>query len=104
MYFIIRAIDKKNISDLRQEVRESHKKYLYSDHKNIKLVYASPLVDMHDNMNGTFIFIESNSYEEAEEFFKNDPYVKAGIFSEHNIHALSSKAPEVNIGIKNNNE
>ncbi len=79
MHYIITAFDKENSLDLRMSVRPDH--LAYAAEKGIT-VLAGPLLTEGDDPKpkGSMIIVEVDSREEAEDFAKNDPYNKAGLF------------------------
>ncbi len=66
-----------SVSENDKEVLSEHFEYLENALKSKKLILAGPCTDA---AFGIVIF-ESETLEAADQFMKNDPAVKAGIFS-----------------------
>ena len=79
MHYIITAFDKPNSLDLRMSVRPDH--LAYASGIGIT-VLGGPLLTEGDDPKpkGSMLIVEVDSREQAEEFAKNDPYNKAGLF------------------------
>lgn len=60
----------------RGEFRDEHLEMAWESHKNKELVLGGALQDPADK---AYLLFESDSAEPAEEFARNDPYVKNGI-------------------------
>jgi len=81
MPYLIQLKDKPDSFDLRMKVRAEHLAYL--DAHKAKLLAAGALID--DDGSGGFggaIIYDSDDRSEAESFIHNDPFHKAGLFSE----------------------
>ena len=82
--FIVIAKDKKNSKEIRLKNRKAHLDYIQNMNKvNIKI--AGPLLENDKNMKGSMLIIEANDIEEINDFLKNDPYNKAGLFESISI-------------------
>ena len=75
--------DTKDHLNIRLEIRPKHLEYLKSLGKTLK--FAGPFLDADEKPDGTLIVVEAKSPEEAKSFAENDPYAKAGLFSEVKI-------------------
>lgn len=84
MHYIITAFDKENSLDLRMSVRPDH--LAYAAEKGIT-VLGGPLLTEGDDPKpkGSMIIVDVDNKEQAEEFAKNDPYNKAGLFDKVTI-------------------
>lgn len=60
----------------RGEFRDEHLKMAWNSNENGKLILGGALQDPSDQ---AYLLFEDDSPESAEEFAKNDPYVKNGI-------------------------
>jgi len=79
MHYIVFAIDKPGHVDLRQTSRPDHLEYLKSQ-KDI-IVTAGPMQsDDGEAMIGSMLVIDVADRAAAEDFARNDPYAKAGLF------------------------
>ena len=85
MYFAIHARDRNDAGDLRLKTRPNHLAYL----KNLNILYAGPLLDENQEMCGSLIVLEADGLEDAKRIASEDPYAKAGLFSE--VHLAGYK-------------
>ncbi len=86
MYFVIFAEDKPNILETRMANREAHLEYVRGSGK-MELGYATK--NEAGEMDGSVLIIEVENRKAAEDFVANDPYVKAGVFSNVTIKELN---------------
>lgn len=79
MLFVIHAIDKPGSLDLRLKTRAAHLDYLTAAGEQV--VAAGPtLTDDGAGMTGSVQIIEAADRAAIEDFARNDPYAKAGLF------------------------
>jgi uncharacterized protein YciI len=78
--FAISCIDKPDSLGLRMATREAHFAYVNGGHTAAQLRLGGPYLDENGNMAGSLMIVEARDRAEAEEFSKNDPYVRAGLF------------------------
>ncbi|PIW26427.1 MAG: hypothetical protein COW30_15280 [Rhodospirillales bacterium CG15_BIG_FIL_POST_REV_8_21_14_020_66_15] len=79
MHYVIFAIDKPGRTDLRQENRPAHLEYLKAN-KDI-IVTAGPMQsDDGAAMIGSMLVLDVDGRAAVEDFARNDPYAKAGLF------------------------
>lgn len=84
MFFVIHAIDKPGSAELRTRTRAAHLDYLTAAGE--KVVAAGPtLAEDGVGMTGSVLIIEAADRAAAEEFARNDPYAKAGLFQSTTI-------------------
>lgn len=84
MLFVIHAIDKPGNLDLRLKTRAAHLDYLTAAGE--KVVAAGPtLTEDGAGMTGSVLIVEAADRAGAEEFARNDPYAKAGLFQNTTI-------------------
>jgi len=82
--FMFIAFDKKaGGAALRAETRPRHVEYTKS---NGKVKFGGPFTGTDDSMIGSFSIIEAASYDDAQAYVKNDPYVLAGLFERQELH------------------
>ena len=79
MYFIILATDKPNATQIRQQARPAHLDYIAGFGTQIVAAGAT-LSDDGTAMTGSFILVDMPDRGAVEEYVRNDPYVKAGLF------------------------
>ena len=83
MLYAVISNDKKDHLHIRLDIRPKHLDYLKSLGKTLK--FAGPFLDDNEKPDGTLIVVEAKSLEEAKSFAENDPYAKAGLFSDMKI-------------------
>jgi len=81
--FILVCHDKPESFGLRAETRGEHLEYIKSTGDMILL--AGPMLDDQDRPIGSVLIIEADDLSAAQKFADNDPYAKAGLFSETEI-------------------
>jgi uncharacterized protein YciI len=81
-FFAIFATDKLDREPLRSEIRPLHREYLREPHPHRVVVrLGGPTLNVCEGaMNGTLLVVEADSLSEAEAFFADDPYARAGLF------------------------
>jgi hypothetical protein len=81
MYFVIFCTDKPDAEQLRKEVRPVHRDWLRGRHKKVVLRYSgATLAGESTRMVGSLLIVEADSLQDVEEFTRQDPYRKAGLF------------------------
>ncbi|HTO42193.1 MAG TPA: YciI family protein [Rhizomicrobium sp.] len=78
MLFAITSLDKPGAQDLRMATREKHLAY-GARVGNLRL--GGPFLDEAGNMVGSFVVLEADSLEAAQDWANNDPYFLAGLFA-----------------------
>ncbi len=78
MLFAVICTDKPDALDLRMETRPAHLDYL----KSTAVVQAGPFLNAEDKPIGSLVVIEAGDRAAAESWAANDPYAKAGLFSD----------------------
>ncbi len=91
MFYVIHCFDKKDSLQIRMDNRPAHVEYLKSF--GDKLHAAGPTLDDAENMNGSVVILDLESFEEAEAFAANDPYAKAGLFESVTIQPWKKVLP-----------
>ncbi len=79
MYFIILATDKSNAAQVRQEARPAHLDYIQKFGKQI-IAGGATLSEDGAVMTGSFLLVDMRDRAAVEEYLRDDPYVKAGLF------------------------
>lgn len=80
MFFVIHAIDKPASMELRMKIRPAHLDFLTAAGQTV--VAAGPtLTEDGAGMTGSVLIIEATDRAGAEDFARNDPYAKAGLFT-----------------------
>jgi hypothetical protein len=84
MLFVIHATDKPGNTDLRLKTRAAHLDYLTAAGEQV--VAAGPtLTEDGAGMTGSVLIVDAANRAGAEEFARNDPYAKAGLFQNTTI-------------------
>ena len=81
--YIITCFDKKNSLKKRLANRELHLEYLKSFKK--KLILAGPILNKTNKPRGSVLILKFRNKLELNNFLKNDPYSKVGLFEIVNI-------------------
>lgn len=81
--YIITCFDKKNSLKKRLANRELHLEYLKSFKK--KLILAGPILNKTNKPKGSVLILKFQSKLELNNFLKNDPYSRVGLFETVNI-------------------
>jgi hypothetical protein len=92
MQFMAYCLDKPGALEVRMANRPKHAEYLTSH--NDKIVYAGPLLDDKDAMVGTLLVIDLADRAAMDDFLKNDPYAKAGLFQSVSVHPVRKVFPK----------
>ena len=102
MLFLIYRKDKPNHLQVRLENHKKHLEYL-APYGN-RIVIGGPTLGLNsatrdEVMTGSFLIIDVDSWEAVDDFVKNDPFTRAGLFSttiierwKHGKHTESSAA------------
>lgn len=88
-YYAFVCIDSENSDEKRQLVRTQHIARLKQLRAEGRLLLAGPFLD-HQNLGipiGGLIIAQFNSFEEAQEWAKEEPYVKVGAYQHVEIKA-----------------
>jgi uncharacterized protein YciI len=78
--FVISCIDKTDSLPLRMATREAHLAYANGGQSMVSVKIGGPYLDQSGNMAGSLLIVEAADRAAVDEFSKNDPYVKAGLF------------------------
>ena len=76
--YLVTCIDKKNSLKKRLANRDLHLEYL----KKLKsrLILAGPILNKADKPKGSVLILKFQNRVELNNFLKNDPYAKVGLF------------------------
>ena len=92
MQFMAYCLDKPGALEVRMANRPKHAEYLTSH--NDKIVYAGPLLDDKDSMMGSLLVLDLADRAAMDDFLKNDPYAKAGLFQSVSVHPVRKVFPK----------
>ena len=89
MLFVVTALDREHARDLRQATRPAHFEYVQ---KTGAVRLGGPFLDAKGDMIGSLIVIEAPDLAAAQEWQRNDPYTKAGLFAQADVRAWKATA------------
>ena len=78
--FVISCIDKPNSLSVRMAAREAHLAYANTGEKPVKVKLGGPYLDGKGNMAGSLLIVDAPDRAAVDQFLRDDPYVKAGLF------------------------
>jgi uncharacterized protein len=78
--FVISCIDKPDSLSLRMATRQAHLAYANTGEKPVKVKIGGPYLDEKGNMTGSLLVVDAPNQAAVEQFSRDDPYVKAGLF------------------------
>ena len=88
MPYVIITKDKPDSLALRNEVRAVHIDYLTANQHRL-LAAGAQIEDDGSGGSGGVIIVDTDDRKEAEDFIANDPFTKAGLFSDVKVDALA---------------
>jgi uncharacterized protein YciI len=85
MLYVIYCKDNPSTPTKRDEFYDAHRSYLKS--APIKILIAGPYTST-DNSNkiGSMLVVEADTLEQAQEFQRNDPFAKNGVWNEVSVN------------------
>jgi len=84
MRYALMTTDKPGALQTRMDNRDAHLAYIA---ETGVVEMAGPVLDDDGNMCGSLIILEVADMEAAQDWAENDPYAKAGLFSDVRIQA-----------------
>ena len=78
--YVISCIDKPDSLLLRTATREAHLAYANGGGRPVRVKIGGPYLDENGNMAGSLLIVEAPDRAAVEQFSKDDPYVRAGLF------------------------
>jgi uncharacterized protein YciI len=85
MLYMVYGVDKPDGAPIRAAAREEHFAYL-EKHAGIIVLGGATLADLpSDARTGSVLIVNVKSRAEADEFARNEPFNKAGLFSRHTV-------------------
>lgn len=85
--FCVWATDRPGVLDVRNRVREEHRRRLRdpAPHR-VKVVLGGPtLCDGAETMNGSLLIVEAESFEAVRAFVDDDPYTLSEVYADVEI-------------------
>lgn len=92
--FAIYALDHPESLPKRAPLRDAHLARLRALQQDARLTLAGPLSDHQGNVQGSLIIAQFPSLQEAETWFRQDPYVLAGIYQSIMIKPFKPVLPD----------
>lgn len=90
MNYVVHCLDFEGAVEKRLEHYEAHKAYLAS--APVKTVISGPLLaDDNETMIGSCFVLEADSLAAVEEFNRNDPFAKAGLWEHVSIRPFNKR-------------
>lgn len=90
MHYVIHALDHDGAVEKRLANYDAHKAYLAA--ARVKTVMSGPLMaDDETTMIGSHFVLEAASLAEVQEFNRNDPFAKAGLWKSVSIRPFSTR-------------
>lgn len=90
MHYVIHALDYDGAVEKRLANYDAHKAYLAA--ARVKTVMSGPLMaDDETTMIGSHFVLEAASLAEVQEFSRNDPFAKAGLWKSVSIRPFSKR-------------
>lgn len=90
MLFVIIGYDGPDGARLRPSVRPAHLENLKSLLAQNRMIIGGPFTDG----SGSLMIVEMDSQAEAEEFARNDPYKRQGVFERVEVRPFRKVVPE----------
>lgn len=98
MYFAVIAKDQPGSTDLRTQTKLRHSAHLNAAAEGLRVLQTGPLLDQSGAEVGSLLILEADAIEAAESFMKADPYAKAGLFAQVEIHPWLWRRGNPNLG------
>jgi len=90
MHYVIHCLDHEGAVEKRLENYDAHKAYLASS--PVKTVISGPLLaDDEETMIGSCFVLEAESLAEVEDFNRQDPFAKIGLWKSVSIRPFSKR-------------
>ena len=90
MHFVIHCLDHADALSTRLANYEDHKAYLSS--APVKILISGPLLaDDEHTMIGSMFLVEADSRAAVEDFNRNDPFSRAGVWDRVEIHPFNKR-------------
>lgn len=87
LFVVVQDGDHPNAAQIRKETREQHIEYLNANHGRIVLASAMLKPDAADRI-GSCVLLNVTALYEAEQFVRDDPFTKAGLFGTTKIFRM----------------
>jgi uncharacterized protein YciI len=87
--YLVLCTDRSGAASIRRRTRKDHLRYIAA--REHRVVLGARLLDSDDSDTeavGTTYVLRANSREEVEEFLREEPFTRAGLFDEIRIYPL----------------
>ncbi len=88
-YFIVHALDAPGKAEVRAANRPAHRARLRSHDHPLIVRIGGPMLNDSGEMCGTALIIEADDKHIVSEFLDGDPYAKAGVYQQIDIHPFA---------------
>ena len=85
--FTISCVDKPDSLGVRMAARDAHLAYANTGEKPVKVKLGGPYLDGNGNMAGSLLIVDAPGRDAVDQFLRDDPYVKAGLFESVEIRS-----------------
>ncbi|ARP80218.1 hypothetical protein CAL12_04810 [Bordetella genomosp. 8] len=93
MLFAIHMLDKPGVTDIRTRIRPEHRAYLAT--KADQMAFAGPLLaDDGETMIGSLLVIDFPSRDAAEQWLRDEPFTRHGVYGSTSVHAFVNLWPQ----------
>jgi uncharacterized protein YciI len=86
MFFAVIAQDHPGQTDLRAQTKARHSAHLDAAAEGLRVLQTGPLLDEGGAEVGSLLILEAVALATVENFMVADPYAKAGLFAQVEIH------------------
>lgn len=86
MFFAVIAKDHPGKTDLRAQTKTRHSAHLDAAAEELRVLQTGPLLDEGGAEVGSLLILEAVALATVESFMAADPYAKAGLFAQVDIH------------------
>ncbi|CAM3478813.1 YciI family protein [Bordetella sputigena] len=93
MLYAIHMLDKPGVTEIRTRIRPEHRAYLAT--KADQMAFAGPLLaDDGETMIGSLLVIDFPSRDAAEQWLRDEPFTRNGVYGSTSIHAFANLWPQ----------
>jgi len=90
MHYVVHCLDHDNAVEKRLQHYEAHKAYLAAS--PVKTVISGPLLaDDEETMIGSCFILEADTIQAVEDFNRNDPFAKVGLWKQVSIRPFNKR-------------
>jgi uncharacterized protein YciI len=86
MFFAVIARDHPDSTALRAQTKVRHSAHLDAATEGLRVLQTGPLLDEKGAEAGSLLILEANAIEAVQAFMEADPYARAGLFAQVEIH------------------